>query len=495
MKRSIRPICTLMCFAIVLALASASFGQWTSIAPGIDYRQFSESGPNRVYVTRLNRAEPTAIVDTCLGLNAIPAGREQVSSMANRHEDTIGYWGGEWGKYRYDVVAAVNGSFFGMSDGAIIDGHVFSGSLDKRQHEGWNEWVGFVWKQDRSCFIGGSVDYPDTGNRALYPSTSQSQTITKVNMPRETDDLALYTPQYGPSTGTNQWGYEVLVELTAPAGIVPPPAHLTGKVRAVYSGIGNASLPFNHVVLSAHGASIAQLAAGAKVGGIVRITQTAVDYLSDGSTLSGNTWTGAYASLGGNYAFLREGVVRTGGTDSILIDRHPRTAIAFNASYLYFVVCDGRSTSSIGMNMSELGAFCLNRLQAVEGLNVDGGGSSTLWLNGSGVNKPSDGSERPVANGIMMISLRENLPRSTQFTSGQKVETKTAVELRRGPGENWDVLKTIPSGTLGEIRSNTVNGVYAKGAYWWNCTFGSDEGWAVESALLGSPGVRHWQSY
>lgn len=493
MIRTIRLTCTFLCLGI--ALAAAAFGQWTPIAPGIDYRQFSESGPNKVHVTRLNRAEPTAIVDTCLGLRSIPAGRERVSSMAARHEETLGYWGGEWGKYRYDVVAAINGSFFDTSNGAIIDGHLFSGSLDKRQHEGWNEWVPFVWKQDRSCFIGGSVDYPDSGNRVLYPATGQSQSITKVNLARGTDDLALYTPQFGLSTATNQWGYEVLVELTEPAGIIPLPGYFTGTVRALYSYQGDAVLPFNHVVLSAHGASIAQLAAGARVGGVIRISQQAVDYLSDGSTLSGHRWDRAYASLGGNFAFLRGGAVRSGGSDSILINRHPRTAIAFNASYLYFVVCDGRSVSSIGMNMSELGAFCLNRLGAMEGVNLDGGGSSALWVDGVIVNKPSDGTERTVANGMMMISLKENPPRSQQFTSGQKVEAKTAIGLRRGPGNNWEVLKTLPKGTRGDIRSNTVNGVYASGDYWWNGTFGSDEGWVVESALLISPGVRHWQSY
>lgn len=89
-------------------------------------------------------------------------------------------------------------------------------------------------------------------------------------------------------------------------------------------------------------------------------------------------------------------------------NRHPRTAIALtpNHKLLLFVV-DGRNKSSHGMNLSEL-SKTLCWLGAHDAMNLDGGGSSTLYIKGATtngvVNHPSDNKlfdhegERSVAN-------------------------------------------------------------------------------------------------
>lgn len=80
--------------------------------------------------------------------------------------------------------------------------------------------------------------------------------------------------------------------------------------------------------------------------------------------------------------------------------RHPRTAVGFSQDRrtLYLVVVDGRTNIAKGMTMKELGAL-LDDLGAYDAMNLDGGGSTTMWLAKSGVvNDPSDGSERVVAN-------------------------------------------------------------------------------------------------
>jgi hypothetical protein len=85
----------------------------------------------------------------------------------------------------------------------------------------------------------------------------------------------------------------------------------------------------------------------------------------------------------------------------------PRTAagISPRGRTLYLVVVDGRSAISAGMNLSELSAL-LERIGADDGVNLDGGGSSTVALRAPGAaavtvrNVPSDGIERPVANGV-----------------------------------------------------------------------------------------------
>jgi hypothetical protein len=88
--------------------------------------------------------------------------------------------------------------------------------------------------------------------------------------------------------------------------------------------------------------------------------------------------------------------------------RHPRSAIAFtrDSSTLLLVVVDGRRPWSVGMSLGEL-AEALRSLGGWEAMNLDGGGSSTLWIRGSIVNYPSDATgERAVGNALLVFPRR-----------------------------------------------------------------------------------------
>lgn len=81
-------------------------------------------------------------------------------------------------------------------------------------------------------------------------------------------------------------------------------------------------------------------------------------------------------------------------------DRHPRTAVGISEDRrtLFLAVVDGRSNASVGMNCAEL-ADLMDGLGAWRAMNLDGGGSSTMYVAGRGVvNDPSDGNQRTVAN-------------------------------------------------------------------------------------------------
>ena len=82
-------------------------------------------------------------------------------------------------------------------------------------------------------------------------------------------------------------------------------------------------------------------------------------------------------------------------------DRHPRTAMGLTEDRQTFIlaVVDGRnSPTSVGMYGAEL-AELMADLGAWQAYNLDGGGSSAMWLQGQGyLNQPSDGSPRAVAN-------------------------------------------------------------------------------------------------
>jgi hypothetical protein len=119
------------------------------------------------------------------------------------------------------------------------------------------------------------------------------------------------------------------------------------------------------------------------------------------------TWMKGVVS--GKPQLVRAGTAGTNYPDAVLCGaRHPRTAVGLSADgkKLYLAVVDGRSTASVGMTCVELAAT-MKSLGAHEALNLDGGGSSTMYLRGRGVvNRPSDGSERVVANHLGIFAPR-----------------------------------------------------------------------------------------
>lgn len=96
-------------------------------------------------------------------------------------------------------------------------------------------------------------------------------------------------------------------------------------------------------------------------------------------------------------------------------NRHPRTAVGITGeNRLLLVTIDGRSFQSYGMTIPELAQF-FSDLGAVHALNLDGGGSTAMWIhNGIGVvNYPSGNlefdhhGERPVANALLIIQREQ----------------------------------------------------------------------------------------
>lgn len=92
--------------------------------------------------------------------------------------------------------------------------------------------------------------------------------------------------------------------------------------------------------------------------------------------------------------------------------RHPRSAIAVKKNKrVLLITVDGRHENAAGMSLFELSKL-MRWLGAREGINLDGGGSTALWVNNQPengiVNYPSDNKawdhqgERKVANVILL---------------------------------------------------------------------------------------------
>lgn len=118
----------------------------------------------------------------------------------------------------------------------------------------------------------------------------------------------------------------------------------------------------------------------------------------------GGPAAGAREVVSGHPTLLDDGVVVGNPGDGLCTNRHPRTAVGLSADHtkLILAVIDGRRPGAIGMTCDELAAF-MSEHGAFDAVNMDGGGSSTLVVNGGVRNTPSDGSQRTVGNHLAIV--------------------------------------------------------------------------------------------
>jgi hypothetical protein len=536
---------------------------WVTIGTGIEYHEFVLPDPNNVFVARMERDNLATTLESSIAQGKVVSGRETVSSMARRHDQAINFWGESWGA-RNQVVVAINGSFFDYATGIPYRGIVHSSWYAKR-FDDYENGTGFAWTLDRLPFIGGGcLTHPTDKNVITFlrlDNYGKTQTIDGVNVPRADDQLVLYTPQYDARTHTSDGGttVEVLVEMTEPTMLISGGKMITGYVREIRKKLGSTPIPFNYVVLSAHGAAQTKLLNNIAVGDTIGFSQKIKDYEVDAgicnSNLSPFDWDRTYASIGGSFHFLKDGKIQSFPNDQGAITRHPRTAIAYNDNYIYFIVVDGRNPfRSIGMTIDELATFTKDTLGAKGGIAQDGGGSSTMVVNGNVVNNtfcnnlicpvktfiplvagsgnssgaqgqvqdvspgeyPLDSTpdqelmsqteseiapdssnqsdyeinsweplQRLVANGMMMVVV-EPMTQTLTYTPGETVVASEETPIYLGPGSNYATLETVPAGTQGVITVplNGLDGVLAKGSYWWQVDFSGKVGWVTEESMV-----------
>lgn len=91
--------------------------------------------------------------------------------------------------------------------------------------------------------------------------------------------------------------------------------------------------------------------------------------------------------------------------DNVMKQRHPRTMVGTDGSKVMWVVVDGRNNMhSVGTTIEETRALC-KKLGMTTALNLDGGGSTSLWWRGMTFSLPSNSKdvERPIPYAVLMF--------------------------------------------------------------------------------------------
>lgn len=115
-------------------------------------------------------------------------------------------------------------------------------------------------------------------------------------------------------------------------------------------------------------------------------------------------WPDVYETIGGNPTLVRNGEIFVTDENTAFHARHPRTGVGTTPDgRVLFVTVDGRQPGySVGMRLVRF-AKLFKQLGADFALNLDGGGSTTMAINGEVVNRPSDGGERPVSSALLLL--------------------------------------------------------------------------------------------
>lgn len=114
---------------------------------------------------------------------------------------------------------------------------------------------------------------------------------------------------------------------------------------------------------------------------------------------------GVQYALGGGPLLVHAG--RTNDVTARMSDqRHPRAALGWNDQHLYLVVADSiHSGMWFGIRLTDLADFMIG-LGCRETMNLDGGRSNTLMLNGRTINQPRQGEPREIANALIVLRQR-----------------------------------------------------------------------------------------
>ncbi len=207
---------------------------------------------------------------------------------------------------------------------------------------------------------------------------------------------------YGATTGAGADTAEMVLSVDWP-GLLKT-GYADARIVALNAEGRNTAIPEDGVVVVGKGPRAGELlkAAQGQQGCRIRLALQDQD---------GRSWLGVRTAVGGEPELVRNGAFST-RTDSHGLNadtpfarsRHPRTAagVTKNGS-LVLVVVDGRQATSRGATLKEIAQIMLD-LGCTEALNLDGGGSSTLIARDLVVNSPSDGQQRMVASGLVVLS-------------------------------------------------------------------------------------------
>jgi hypothetical protein len=369
--------------ALLILIPAMAIGLGSKPGVSYDHDKISK-GPWSIHIVKFNRSQPDLELRTTLAQNTV-VGLSTLIDQIRALPKEVG-----------SPLAALNGDFYvveaknpylGDPRGLqILDGELVSTPGDQAS----------FWLD-----ANGAPQATNVVSQLKLMWLDGSTTPIGLNEERRDGAAVLYTPRLGKSTRT-QGGRELILERAGDGPWLPLQAggEYTARVREV-SAQGDTPLTNGLLVLSLSPSLLtnAPAAAQAQVGATLKICTATEPNLA-----------GVKTAIGGGWVLLRNGQTQNIEIPKSEVykyrsvrERHPRSAIGVKGDQIYLVEVDGRQPKlSVGMTLAELSDY-MQRLGCELALSLDGGASATLWYDGKVRNSPCDGTNRAIANAIVVL--------------------------------------------------------------------------------------------
>lgn len=431
--------------ALLILCVSVIYAQtWTKpLARGVTYtqivRQPDKPGngavPRIINVVKVDPKEPGVKVQVVLGGNDVVWGED-----STKGRETMG----DIAK-RLKAVAVVNGDFCDYT-GDPLGLHISGGELISEPYP-------------RRTMFGITAD-----GKYLFDRLELDARITLpdgkwfpvrgINRPRAQNELVVYTSRWYSKTCANDRGSEVIVttsDLPVRLGRV-----IKGRITALRPDLGDTTIPSDGIVLSGAGTGSDFIKEQLKDGMEITLEFNVKPWDPGRTEKVAPGWDKVVEAIGGVPRLIRDGKisleyaeenVQPGFTETT----HPRTAVGTTADgKLVLVTVDGRQSFATGMSLKDLAEFMLSQ-GCVNAVNLDGGGSTTLATWYGILNSPSDGSLRPLPNGIAVFA---DVDQSCIVQSASPTITISAPEAPVASGQS--VQLTLLDATTGKPLSQEL---------------------------------------
>ncbi|HXV58746.1 MAG TPA: phosphodiester glycosidase family protein [Gaiellaceae bacterium] len=367
-KRGLLPVA----LVATLLAAPATAGAAATLMPGVSYEREKRLIGGRAVVLHIVRTPPDGGLyqlrpvlsgNTVLGRQSVPSMQRSLSRRAT----TVG----------------VNGDFFDMATGRPSGVHMRDGVLKARPN---------AHRSALAIRFDGTLLVDRFRLRGTWQAgANPNRRLHQLNRTLDGGGVALYTRDWGGRTQKGRGAVEVVLRpfpRTVLNGL------LTGTVAKVRRD-GDRRIPRGAAVLQARGDWRQTLLREAVRGSQVTVQLRMPGFPDD-----------AADAVGGGPVLVRDGVPVRQADEWFTLDqlnaRHPRTAVGqLGNGRLVFVVADGRSRRSRGVTQWQM-AQTMAGLGARTAMGLDGGGSSTIAVDGKVLNEPSDGVPRAVSSGLFV---------------------------------------------------------------------------------------------
>ena len=351
-----------------------------TVGPGITWTHESfTSGPLNFNILEADLSLPGVTIEAESGKGRLAAGEKVAATVARETEP---------GKTR--IVAGVNADFWVnkprlYTPDAML---VSDGMIYTMPHKNS---AGFLMTEDEHVYIG------DVSMKVTLKSGVKSLKIDSINTNPSTSSVVLFTPAFERNIAPLAGGLRVVLTLDKPEFLPNKPVRV--MCRVIDSAAKTPSVA-NQIIVSIPPSQ------ANKFGWLKSVSSAEL------SAVVPQVKGVLTVAVGGKPVLVHNGQVvaslhSKGVAQSFVTTRHPRTAAGMSrdGKKLILVTVDGRQPKiSIGMDLISLAHF-MHDIGCWDAINFDGGGSTTMVVDGKVANKPSDlGGPRTVSDALLVVA-------------------------------------------------------------------------------------------